>query len=103
MEPLPPVAADLQARVVERATVDPTFRQRLLADPRAAIEQDLRIPLPADIGIQVVEETPSRICLVLPAEHGPSEVAEADLGAVAGGAPLNIQSMSSTVRILDRR
>jgi hypothetical protein len=58
--------ADLEQRLVWRATADPAFRERLLADPRAAIEEELGIDLPASMQIDVIEEGPHRLCLTLP-------------------------------------
>jgi diamine N-acetyltransferase len=49
----------------KRAAEDPTFRQALLADPRAAITQEFGEGVPPDYEFQVVEETPTRLCLVL--------------------------------------
>jgi hypothetical protein len=81
-----PSTGDSQARLVGRAMTDDTFRQQLLASPKAAIEQELGVSLPAELEVVVVEETASRLCLVLPARSfGANEMSEQDLSAVSGG------------------
>jgi hypothetical protein len=75
-------------RLLEKATADGAFRQRLLAHPKATIEQELGLRLGPDLSIEVVEETPSRICLVLPARTQAGdgvELSDNDLQNVAGG------------------
>jgi len=69
--------------VVFRACADPAFRHQLLADPRAAIQAAYGLELPPDIEIHVLEETPSRFYLVLPAVS--EELTDEQLAGVAGG------------------
>jgi hypothetical protein len=81
-------ADDLQARVIAKAWEDDEFKQTLLDDPRSAIAEELGVELPDDLEIQVVEETPNKICLVLPIRPGAlaeSELMDEDLEAVSGG------------------
>lgn len=47
----------LGAKIVARAWVDPAFKQRLLADAKAAIAE-LGVPLPAGADLRVIENTP---------------------------------------------
>jgi hypothetical protein len=58
---------ELERQIIERANRDPSFRQRLLADPKAAIEEHLGIRLPPTFQVIVVEEAPNQAYLVLPA------------------------------------
>ena len=53
-------------KLIERAWEDEAFKQELLSDPRAAIESALGVALPEGIEIQVHEQTPTTIHLVLP-------------------------------------
>jgi hypothetical protein len=79
---------DLQARLIAKAWEDASFKRALLNDPKAAIEQELGVELPDGLEIQVVEETATRICLVLPAppeELPEGQLPEEQLAAVAGG------------------
>ncbi len=78
----------LETRVVGKALKDDSYRQDLLANPRAAVEQELGVQLPADLNIRVVEmETPNTLYIVLPPQQQASgELSDADLESVAGGA-----------------
>lgn len=51
---------------VGRARRDKGFRARLLKDPRATVEQELGVTLPARLAIHVHEETPESLHFVLP-------------------------------------
>jgi hypothetical protein len=66
--PFPTGRAELEARLVRRASADPTFKAELLTQPRAALERELGFPLPERFEIVVVEERPDRLCLVLPVD-----------------------------------
>jgi Nitrile hydratase, alpha chain len=81
--------AEMERRLIQRSLEDEEFRQRLLADPRAAIEQELGSRLPESIEVRVVEESADTIYLVLPsrsADAQGSELSDRELDAVAGGA-----------------
>jgi hypothetical protein len=82
--------AEMERRLLERSLQDDSFRQRLLEDPRATMEQELGVRLPADVQVIVVEETANTIYLVLPSASPlgeREELSERELDAVAGGAP----------------
>lgn len=80
---------EMERRLIERSLADDAFRQRLLADPKAAVEQELGTRLPEEVRVMAVEETTDTIYLVLPfvstdaQEVG--ELSDRDLEAVAGG------------------
>jgi Nitrile hydratase, alpha chain len=81
--------AEIERTLVQRSLEDEEFRQRLLEDPRAVVEQELETQLPEDVEVRVVEESAQSIYLVLPSasvvgEGG--EISDRDLEAVAGGA-----------------
>ena len=75
------------SRVIERATRDPQFRQELLRDPTKTVELELGVRIPDGTEIRVVEETPSRLYLVLPPRSMATgqELSDQDLEQVAGG------------------
>ncbi len=83
--------AEMERRLIERGLEEESFRQTLLADPRAAIEEELETRLPEGIRVLAVEETADTIYLVLPpatsraAEQGEGELSYRDLEGVAGG------------------
>ena len=82
--------AEVERRLVERSLQDDAFRQRLLEDPRAAMEQELGVRLPEEVRVRAVEETADTIYLVLPSVSRVGEgeeLSDRELGAVAGGAP----------------
>lgn len=84
--------SQIERQVIAQALIDPTFRDRLMADPKAVMaEKGLEIP--ADIQINVVKETSNTYYLVLPAlelpQSGPGSLTDAQLEAVAGGSPMN--------------
>jgi hypothetical protein len=80
---------EMERRLIERSLQDDVFKQRLLADPRAAVEEELGTPLPEDVRVMAVEETQDTIYLVLPfrstGAQEASELSDRELETVAGG------------------
>ena len=60
---------DYEAKIVARAWADEGFRERLKADPRAAVVEETGITVPESIQIEVLEETPDKAYLVIPANR----------------------------------
>jgi len=58
--------AEMERRLIERSLEDDAFRQRLLGDPKAAVEEDLGTRLPEEVRVVAVEETADTVYLVLP-------------------------------------
>ena len=80
--------AEIERRLIERSLEDESFRQELLADPKAALEQELGIRLPDEVRVRTVEETADTIYLVLPSASRAGEggeLSDRELEAVAGG------------------
>jgi hypothetical protein len=79
--------AEMEHRIVQRSIEDDAFRQRLLEDPKTAVEQELGSRLPEEVRVVAVEETADTIYLVLPgaspADEG-GELSDRELEAVAG-------------------
>ncbi len=73
---------ELREYVTEKATVDEAFRARLLAAPKAAIEEELGIEIPEGFTIEVHEDVENTSHLVLPPL---AELGEGDLSQAAGG------------------
>ena len=76
---------ELRAELIDRAVEDDDFRSRLLADPKAAIEDALGLTIPESMSISVHEDNATTAHLVLPPA---AKLNEADLEAVAGGHPV---------------
>lgn len=68
-------------QVVAQAWSDDSYRQRLVADPRAVLEERGLTP-PAGAQITVLEDTADQVHVVLPAR--PDELSDEDLDAAAG-------------------
>ena len=81
--------AEMERRLIEKSVEDDAFRQRLLADPKGAVEQELGTRLPEEVRVVTVEESAETIYLVLPStpmaggEGG--ELSDQELESVAGG------------------
>jgi len=54
--------------VLARAQTDPDYRARLLADPRAALGELLGVEIPERLEVQVVQERPDLLCVVVPVD-----------------------------------
>ena len=80
---------EMERRLIEKSVEDESFRQRLIEDPKGAVEQELGTRLPEGVRVVTVEETADIIYLVLPstpmagAEGG--ELSDQELQSVAGG------------------
>ena len=74
----------MRDQVVEKATIDMAFRERLLADPTAAIKDELGVTIPKGFTIEVHEDVATTSHLVLPPF---AELEEADLKQASGGRP----------------
>ena len=57
---------EVERRLIEKSLQDDAFRQRLLEDPKGAVEQELGTRLPEDVRVVTVEESTDTIYLVLP-------------------------------------
>ena len=77
----------LEAQLIDRAMQDDAFRQELVRNPRGVFARELSVRIPEHITVQVLEESPTTVYLVLPplvAQAG-AELADAELEEVAGG------------------
>lgn len=57
---------DLEINLITRSLKDEDFKQELIANPKAVIEQELGTKLPEKLKINVLEETENTIYMVLP-------------------------------------
>ena len=73
---------EMRSRLIEKAAVDDAFRTRLMADPKAAVEAETGMTVPAGFNLKVHEDTADTSHLVLPPA---AELNEADLEQISGG------------------
>lgn len=64
----------LKVQIIQKAWEDPAFKEQLLADPKAALQQAFGIEVPEAITLKVVAETPTEYVLVIP--PNPEDVIE---------------------------
>ncbi len=73
-------------RIVERADNDAAFKELLLHDPKAAVENHTGAKLPPTSKVHVHEAVPNTMYLYLAGSHdGPEELTDDALEAVSGG------------------
>jgi hypothetical protein len=80
--------AEIERMLVQRSLEDESFRRKLLADPKGALQEELGARLPKEVEVRAVEETADTIYLVLPSASpagGGGELSDRDLEAVSGG------------------
>jgi hypothetical protein len=81
--------AEMERRLIERSLEDDAFKQRLLGDPMASVEDELGTRLPEEVRVVTVEETADTVCLMLPLRSIHSqkagELSDRELETVAGG------------------
>ena len=74
--------AEVQNTIIARAGEDGEFRARLVADPRSAINEVAKGPIPEAVTVKVHQQSPTSFHLVLPPD---SRLTEAETGQVFGG------------------
>ena len=81
--------SEFEDNLALKAYEDDSFRQNLITDPKSIYEQELGTNIPDFVKIEVLEEKPNTIYLVLPKKNqvaeAEGELSEEDLEAVAGG------------------
>lgn len=67
----------IQSQVIEKAWQDPSFKAKLLSNPKEAIQEALGVTLPEHIKIKAVEENSDEFYVVLP--PSPSTAIKSDI------------------------
>ncbi len=75
---------DFEAEIIAKAWEDKNFKARLLANPKAIVEEMSGESLPKEMQVSVFEESPKKVCVVLP-KNPDEELSEDELEQVAGG------------------
>ena len=73
---------ELRKHLIGKAAADEAFRARLISDPKAAVEEELDLTIPAGFNVVVHEDVVDTAHLVLPPS---AKLGEADLHQAAGG------------------
>lgn len=76
---------NIEGRVVRRAWADESYRDRLRADPKGALEEELGVKLPEHLEVQLVEERSDFLCIVLPVDT--STIPPDTVGVMLGSRP----------------
>ena len=91
---------EVERRIVQRSIEDEALRQRLVEDPKRAVEEELGPRLPEDVRVVTVEETQDTIYLVLPgtpiADAEGVELSDQQLESVAGGTTAVVEAGGCT-------
>jgi len=58
--------AILRNQVIQKAWEDPSFKKRLLSDPKAALQEALGVIIPDSVTLKAVEEGSNEFYLVIP-------------------------------------
>ena len=69
-------------QLIAKCWADEAFKQRLMANPREVLKQE-GLEVPADMCVQVVENTPTQMVLVVPQK--PDALSDEQLDSVTGG------------------
>ncbi|MDF2719438.1 MAG: leader peptide family natural product precursor [Paenibacillus sp.] len=56
----------LKQQIIEKAWEDPSFKQKLLSDPKTAIQDAFGVTIPDEIQLKALEETQTDFYLVIP-------------------------------------
>ncbi len=79
------MAQNKKNEVIAKAWKDPTFKKKLLNNPKEALES-CGIKIPANINVKVIEDSTNTYTFVLPvAPKNAQTLSEAELAKVAGG------------------
>jgi hypothetical protein len=57
----------LKKKIIQKAWEDPSFKAKLLSEPKAALKEAFGIDVPDTINLKAVEETTNSFYLVIPA------------------------------------
>jgi hypothetical protein len=105
-----PSREELEQHLRARAWKDDTFRQELLAEPKAVLQRDFAawFPdgiIPSDLSIKVVEEDEQGICFVLPPKTSDvfPDIDDGELVDVSGGKTTVGCTRSHTCPLCTRR
>ena len=81
---------DVEMELVKKARKDAAFREKLIRNPAEAIKQALGISVPKGIHVEVLQEKPNKLYIVLPVDPKDVELPDQMLKKAAGGVCSNV-------------
>ncbi len=78
---------NIMQKVIVKALKDPSFKERLIADPAAVLKEE-GIKLRSDVKINVIQAKKDEVNIVIPAlpeGQDPESLSDEDLAKMAGG------------------
>ncbi|MFI5333623.1 MAG: NHLP leader peptide family RiPP precursor [Chlamydiales bacterium] len=77
---------NIRKKIIVRAWKDPSFKEKLLKNPRAALKEFGLENIPENVQIKCVQDTSHNVTIVLPtAPVAVSELTEKELDKIAAG------------------
>ncbi|MCF4965704.1 NHLP leader peptide family RiPP precursor [Nostoc sp. CMAA1605] len=93
----------LEERMVAKAVENSAYRQRLLSNPKAVLEEELGSELPQDVSFEVLQQSPQQIYLVLPIDIDEiirdGMLSHEELETIAGGSISAISKLTANVSV----
>ncbi len=90
---------DMESMLINKALEDEVFKRQLMSNPKATIEKEMGEKLPEGLEIEVLEQQPEKLYLVLPLnikleESSSDDLSDEELEAVAGGSLFPIKTFA---------
>jgi hypothetical protein len=82
----PEAAYGVVGKVIKKAWNDPSFKSRLLSNPKDAVADAVGLDVPAMLKLRIHEDTPRVRNVILPVNPQTEELSDAELETMAGGA-----------------
>lgn len=58
--------AQIEAEIVQKYFLEPSFRAKLVKDPKSTLEEHLGIQMPEEVEVEVIQELPGRYKILIP-------------------------------------
>ena len=84
---------DFEAELIAKAWEDETFKERLMKNAKAVVEELSGEALPNDMKVTIFQESANSVCLVIP-KNPDEELSEDDLTRVVGGVKLSSEEQA---------
>lgn len=88
--------------LIARSWEDPTFKDKLIADPKGTVEGLTGERLPVDFQVNVIQETPKHVTVVIP-RNPEDPLTEEELEQVVGGIKIGPEEQMRYINNIFRR